>query len=356
MVASLQVTKKHQNQLKQWFLQNQRPLPWRKNRDPYRVWISETMLQQTTTTAVIPFFANFMSVFPTLKHLAKANESSVLEAWAGLGYYSRARNLHRAAKLLVENGGFPESYLELIHYPGIGPYTSRAVSSIAFGENVGVVDGNVIRVLSRFHGQKWQWWNSKVRDEIQSSVDQWVKNTESHITNQALMELGATVCTPQSPSCWHCPLQRDCKARELNLIEQLPLAKPKRPREIWTWKPHVVIKNGKILIVKWNQTPFLKGQWSLPGEAKKMKSAPSKFSYRHSITHHDIFVTVQNSLPMMKFDESKWVRPQDIKKFIPASLVHKALRLHFQSSIASDFVSLLPPTSHRAQGRRDLHE
>lgn len=327
MVATLLVTNKHQALLTEWYLKNQRPLPWRLNRDPYRVWISETMLQQTTTTAVIPFFERFMSKFPTLHHLAQAKEPNVLEAWAGLGYYSRARNLHKAAQQLAKNGGFPRSAAELIEYPGIGPYTSRAVASIAFGEAVGVVDGNVIRVLSRFHGQRWQWWNGKVRDSIQDLADKWVANTQSFITNQALMELGATVCTPQSPSCWHCPLQKDCVARKNDLVAKLPVAKPKRAKEFWSWQAYVNIKNGKLLIVKKSQTPFFKGQWNLPGVAKKLKAPPKQFSYRHSITHHDIYVTVQTSIPMIDLDEKKWISTKEVKKYLPSNLVDKALRL-----------------------------
>src|SRR5688572_19286950 len=129
-------------QLLEWYAQNKRALPWRENRDPYRIWISETMLQQTTTTAVIPYFERFTRKFPDLKTLAKAPQSEVVEAWAGLGYYSRARNLHKSAQALFAAGGFPRRFRELIELPGFGPYTSRSVASLAFDESVGVVDGN----------------------------------------------------------------------------------------------------------------------------------------------------------------------------------------------------------------------
>ncbi|MFN8943830.1 MAG: A/G-specific adenine glycosylase, partial [Pseudobdellovibrionaceae bacterium] len=152
--------------LKTWYLQNQRPLPWRKNQNPYAVWISEVMLQQTTVQAVIPFYERFLKRFPTVKSLADASLDDVYSYWSGLGYYSRARNIHSAAQIIAQNG-FPQSYQQLMFLPGFGPYTARAVSSISFQENVGVVDGNVIRVISRVFGRNDDWWQNKQRDEYQ---------------------------------------------------------------------------------------------------------------------------------------------------------------------------------------------
>jgi len=307
-----------------WYRQNKRPFPWRANRDPYRIWLSETMLQQTTTTAVIPYFERFVARFPTLESLAMAPEPQVLEAWAGLGYYSRARNLHKAAKALQGRGGFPRTYRELIELPGFGPYTSRAVSSLAFGESVGVVDGNVIRVLSRFYGQAWDWWQGKTRDEIQRRADEWVKGVSSYEMNQALMELGRTICTPKSPSCLLCPLRAECIAFKAGRVASLPKPKPRREREVWIWRANVQTRRDQVLICKNDTVPFLKGHWMLPGQARRAKIKPAKFDFKHSITHHDIYVTVDGA--KAKAGDGQWVTLKELRQYAPTSLVEKAVQ------------------------------
>ena len=158
-----------------WYRENKRDLPWRKTRDPYCIWISETMLQQTTSRAVIPFYERFLTSFPTVHDLAKASEGKVMENWAGLGYYSRARNLHKAAKQISKMGEFPKEVDDLLALPGLGPYTARAVASIAFEKPAGVVDGNTIRVLSRFYDWKGEWWKTAGRLWVQETMDEWVQ-------------------------------------------------------------------------------------------------------------------------------------------------------------------------------------
>jgi A/G-specific adenine glycosylase len=313
------------HELLAWYRQNKRELPWRQNRDPYRIWISETMLQQTTTTAVIPFFERFIKLFPDLNALAAAPVTAVVEAWAGLGYYSRARNLHKSAQALHARGGFPQTFEELIELPGFGPYTARSVASLAFGQNVGVVDGNVIRVLSRAEARDWEWWKPKIRDEIQKRADAWVDELPSNEMNQALMELGRTVCMPKQAMCLLCPLQSHCEARRHDKAAELPRPKPRRAREIWHWQPAVSVKNGRILIAKNEHAPFLRGQWLLPGTAARLKSKPAAYHYKHSITHHDIFVTVGTSVPKISISTRKWVTLKEIRQHVPASLVQKAL-------------------------------
>jgi A/G-specific adenine glycosylase len=315
-----------QSSLLDWYRQNRRELPWRENRDPYRIWISETMLQQTTTTAVIPYFIKFVCRFPTLESLAEASAQQVIEAWAGLGYYSRARNLHRASQILNELGAFPTTHLELAELPGFGPYTSRSVASLAFDQSVGVVDGNTIRVLSRAEGQDWDWWHGKVRQKIQARADAWVSGVSSYEMNQALMELGRTICTPKSPSCLLCPLRVSCVSLKRGEIDCRPRAKPRREREIWLWEPVVKIERQRVLIRKNADIPFLRGQWLLPGAARKVKSKPKTFDYRHSVTHHDIYVTIRHTLPKIAEDD-KWIRLEEIRQYVPASLVQKALVL-----------------------------
>ncbi len=331
MITDLDI-EKPKRRLLEWYADNKRALPWRANRDPYCIWISETMLQQTTTTAVIPYFEKFIARFPTLEALATAEQESVLEMWAGLGYYSRARNLHKSAKVLHQAGGFPKTHVALMEFPGFGPYTARAVSSLAFDEEVGVVDGNVIRVLSRFYGRDWDWWQNKARVEIQTLVDQWVAGVPSYEMNQALMELGRTVCTPKIATCMMCPLRLDCTALKENLIFSLPKPKPRRAREIWIWEPQIHRLGEKLMLTKNTTIPFAKGHWVLPGQAKKVQAKPGQFDYKHTITHHDIYVTVRATAPVepaadanTDTEENLWVESKEIRKYAPTSLVQKAL-------------------------------
>ncbi|MGZ3774343.1 MAG: A/G-specific adenine glycosylase [Pseudobdellovibrionaceae bacterium] len=309
--------------LTQWYKKNRRDLPWRANKDPYRIWLSEVMLQQTTVVAVIPYFEKFVSLFPTVHDLAAASEHEVLEAWAGLGYYSRARNLHKAAKAL-SSLGFPQTAEELLELPGFGPYTSRAVASIAFGEKVGVLDGNVIRVLSRRFGLKLEWWSSQGRTHLQKISDELADLGQSDIVNQGLMELGATVCTPQKVACLLCPWAASCISRDKQIIETLPLKKPRKENEVWVWSPVVAIKNEQVALIKNDYAPFLKGQLIFPGTIQKQKNKPKAYDVKHNITHHDIFVQI-SLRKLFSGKDVTWVNRKDIKKVNPSSLLQKIL-------------------------------
>jgi A/G-specific adenine glycosylase len=311
-----------------WYRSVRRELPWRLNKDPYRIWISEVMLQQTTVAAVVPFYEKFMKRFPNVKSLASAPLEDVLEYWAGLGYYSRAKNLHRSAQILAKSG-FPKTHSELIELPGFGPYTSRAVASLAFGEKTGVLDGNVIRILSRRFGIKHKWWSPQGRIELQKIADQLAQVEDPSDLNQAMMELGATICTPQSPACLLCPWAKVCVGREKNLIQKLPLKKPRRQRESWAWHPMIIKRNGRVLCVENTYAPFLKGHWILPGSVELLKTPPKAFDFRGTVTHHDIFVTLMRDKrlkPPSKIG-TKWVTLANLKREIPASLVRKAIEL-----------------------------
>ncbi|WP_148278876.1 A/G-specific adenine glycosylase [Bdellovibrio bacteriovorus] len=310
-------------QLTQWYNKNKRSLPWRENKNPYRIWLSEVMLQQTTVVAVIPYFEKFLQKFPTVQDLANAPEADVMEAWAGLGYYSRARNLHKAAKALAA-GGFPKTAAELLELPGFGPYTSRAVASIAFGEKVGVLDGNVIRVLSRRYGLKLEWWNGKGRDHLQKISDELSLLGQADVVNQGLMELGATVCTPQKIMCMLCPWAATCVSREKNLVEKLPLKKPRKESEVWVWKPLVSIKNQKVALVQNDYAPFLKGQMIFPGEISMEKNKPKAYDAKHNITHHDIFIQITEKKSLTG-KNLQWVDLKELKKVNPSSLLQKVL-------------------------------
>jgi A/G-specific adenine glycosylase len=311
--------------LMNWYRGVKRELPWRKNRDPYRIWVSEVMLQQTTVAAVIPFYERFMKRFPNLRSLAEAPVEDVIENWAGLGYYSRARNLHRSAIALNEKG-FPKTAAELLEFPGFGPYTARAVSSLAFDEKTGVLDGNVIRVLSRRYGMKLEWWKPQARAQLQVLADRLAQVDHPADLNQGMMELGATVCTPQSPTCLLCPWNKECVARHLHAISEYPLRKPRRDREVWHWRPQVIEKKGAVLLIPNTYAPFLKGHWILPGDAELLTAPPPHFDYKGTVTHHDIFVSIARVRQASHSSkEEKWVPLDQLTREIPASMIRKAI-------------------------------
>ena len=225
-------------QLRDWFQGRRRDLPWRVSdarglRDPYNTWVSEIMLQQTRVEAVIPYFENFLQQFPTVQALAEAAEEDVLKAWAGLGYYRRARYLHAAAKKVAADfhGEFPNHAAGLLALPGVGVYTSAAVASLSFGERVPVVDGNVKRVVSRWAGLELASDDPALHRAAEEQGAKWMLDLpagELHAAgelNEALMELGATVCLPRNPSCETCPVSAKCQALALNRVQDLPLAK-----------------------------------------------------------------------------------------------------------------------------------
>lgn len=319
------VSKSEVHSLVDWYHQNKRPLPWRSSKDPYKIWLSEVMLQQTTATAVIPYYQNFLKVFPDLESLAQSPIERVFLAWSGLGYYSRARNLHKAASKLVKN--FPKTAAELIQIPGFGPYTSRSVASIAFEEPVGVLDGNVIRFLSRYYNYGWKSWVSEDRKIMQELADSWAQKpllAPSQV-NQALMELGATICTPKSASCGLCPLQKTCmSAFDIKTQEKLPLKKPKRQQELWLWEPEILLRNGHCGLTENKYAPFLSGHLIPPGKAKKITKKPADFYLTATVTHHKIFVKPQ---VLKKHPKGLvWVRQDELQQKSPSSLVRKVYR------------------------------
>ncbi len=313
-----------QSDLIAWYQENKRILPWRQNRDPYRIWISEVMLQQTTVTAVIPYYEKFLTRFPNVHTLAEAEPGDVIEMWAGLGYYSRARNLHKSAKILAKDKFLDKAHL-LLELPGFGPYTSRAVSSLAFGEPVGVLDGNVIRVLSRFHGLKLNWWENKEKLKLQELSDKLAFTELSSDINQGLMELGATICTPKKPVCLLCPWKKRCVAFDKGIVEQIPLPKPKPQFEIWLWTLNPVVKNGKIFMQQNAATPFLKNVLFPPGRAKQVAKKPADYDIKHGVTKYDIFIKIEN-MALKTSGLGEWVTIADVKKINPTSLMTKILK------------------------------
>lgn len=213
-----------------WFAQYKRDLPWRRTKDPYRIWLSEIMLQQTRVAAALPYYERFLESFPDVKGLAEAPEEEVLRLWAGLGYYSRARNLQKAARQIVErhDSKFPEKIEDALELAGIGNYTAAAILSIAYGKKVAVLDGNVARVLARLGGVRGDLRNGSRWQELQKMTDTLLTRESAGTWNEAMMELGATVCTPRSPQCLLCPVAQFCEARKQGLAEEIPEKRQKR--------------------------------------------------------------------------------------------------------------------------------
>lgn len=313
-----------QKSLLRWYQRVFRPLPWRQTQDPYQIWISETMLQQTTVQAVVPYFERFLERFPHVDALAQAPLEEVLHSWAGLGYYNRAKNLHKAAQI-ISRQGFPRTHEKLLELPGFGPYTSRAVASLAFEQKVGVLDGNVIRVLCRKMGWSIEWWKTNERQKLQNLADQLAQVSEPHMLNQALMELGATVCTPRNPTCHSCPWSQSCSSRAQNLQDRLPLPRPKKEAEIWLWETSPQIKKDKLVLIQNLQAPFLKNEWIFPGVFKKVKSKPKGFQVSHGITKYQIFVKIKPNKTRLAQKEIKLVAPENLSRINPSSLLTKVL-------------------------------
>lgn len=250
-----------------WYDSRTREMPWRDHPDPYAVWVSEIMLQQTQVETVKSYFSRFMHAFPTLKALAEAPQQAVLKAWEGLGYYTRARNLQKAAQQLMGQGGeLPTSSAAWATLPGIGPYTAAAISSISFGEYAPVVDGNVARVFARFLGWKEDFQKWPAREKLAAWLQSYIeKSKRPGDFNQAMMDLGATVCTPRNPRCSLCPLKKGCVAFEQNLQEALPV-KPLRKKIPVRRVVSLEIRDrqGRVLLAQRVHEKLLHGLWELP--------------------------------------------------------------------------------------------
>ena len=250
-----------------WYRANRRDLPWRHTRDPYCIWVSEIMLQQTRVAAVLGYYARFLDALPTVEALAAAPEEQLMKLWEGLGYYSRARNLQKAAREIVERGGFPKTYGELLKLPGVGDYTASAVAAIAFGQREAAVDGNVLRVVTRLtdcHDDILAPATKKaVRAQLQSVMP--MEETDIRIFNQSVMELGATLCGPNgAPKCAECPVAELCLGRARGTAETLPVKAPKAARRIEEKTVFLLLRDGKIALRKRPDTGLLAGLWEFP--------------------------------------------------------------------------------------------
>lgn len=289
-----------------WYRENARDLPWRRTRDPYRVWVSEIMLQQTRVAAVLGYYARFLEAFPTVEALAAAPEEQLLKLWEGLGYYSRARNLQKAARQVMELGGFPDTYAGLLKLPGIGDYTAAAVASASFARAEPAVDGNVLRVVTRLTDCHDDIAVPQTKKNIRTQVRTIFPESEADIRifNQALMELGATVCVPNGPpKCLFCPVQGLCLGRARGTAESLPVKAPKKARRVEEKTVFLFLRNGRIALRKRPASGLLAGLWEFPnvegaldepaaGEAARTWGLEPK-AWKNRLTSKHIFSHVE---------------------------------------------------------------
>ncbi len=320
----------HQTQLDllHWYDRAKRDLPWRRTRDPYAIWISEIMLQQTRVAAVIPYYQRFLKQFPDPAALAAAPEEDLLTAWAGLGYYSRARNLQKAARQIVEHGGFPRDYEEILKLAGIGAYTAAAVASIAFDQPRAVVDGNVRRVLARLHNDAGLDVNPKA---AQAAADQLLERDHPARWNQAVMELGATVCVPKNPLCLLCPVAKSCAAHKAGTQNEIP-AKRVKPEAEQHQRTLLVIRRaaGETEEYLLAPSPRVKGFWDLPEPFPGAREGAELGAFKHTITHRNYTFTVREAklAKNAKAPASyQWIAKGGLHEIPLGTTAKKALRL-----------------------------
>lgn len=342
-----------QRQLLDWYDQNKRELPWRKDKNPYKIWISEVMLQQTRVETVIPYYKRFIKKFPSLLHLANAEEEEVIKAWEGLGYYSRARNLHTAAKEVVAKyrGQMPNTYEEISSLKGVGPYTAGAILSIAFDQKFAAVDGNVLRVAARLFALTDDIKKVATRKKVERLMLAVIPDHAPGDFNQALMELGATVCTPTSPTCLLCPLREVCQGFAKGIQEELPIKKKAKPPQkipvVFLWIEH----DGHILLEKRDHSGLLAQMWGLPTlEQVSPENATSKIekyvtssvsweeigTFDHLFSHRHWQVSLIRLGVVRKDDchvkkRQRWVRIQDVSNIALANVYRKAWKIGLSS-------------------------
>lgn len=355
-ITSRARSKRLRERLLAWYDKSHRDLPWRRSRDPYAIWISEAMLQQTRVETVIPYYERFLERFPDVEALATADRDDVFEVWAGLGYYSRARNLHRAALMVMEEfeGSIPDNVVALRRLPGVGRYTAGAVAAIAFDRPEAVVDGNVVRVLSRLLDIRADVSRKDVVERLWDEAGRLAEGPRPGDFNQALMELGATVCTPRSPRCEHlCPMKRLCHGRASGDVESLPnKPKKKQPRPVAAvaaWLP----RRDRVLLVQRPDQGLLANLWELPGGELPTAAEPKDHvvailreriglevrdpmasgTVEHVFTHLRLrlhvfrFQSVAGRVRLRDHQAHRWVRPSRLPDLAQATLNRKTLEL-----------------------------
>jgi len=349
--------------LLKWYDRRRRDLPWRRTRGPYRVWVSEIMLQQTQTETVKPYFRRFLRRFPSVRALAEAPADAVMKAWEGLGYYARARNLHRAAKIISSGfgGRLPESPEDLVKLPGIGRSTAGAISSIAFGRDAPVLDGNVARVLCRVFRIRRNPRESRTREKLWATTRELLPPNRAGDFNQALMDLGATVCVPRNPRCTLCPLATWCLARAHGEQDKLPVKRKRKPSPHYDVAVGVIRRGKRLLIDRRKPEGLLGGLWEFPGGKRKENESLERclareireelgirvkvirplISVPHAYTHFRITLHVYECRSVSGVPraigcaEWRWVRPEELDRYAFPSANRKviaALRMTFRTA------------------------
>ena len=337
------MTTQFARQLLDWYAENARELPWRGHPDPYAVWVSEIMLQQTRVETVIPYFQRWLERFQTVSALANAPQGEVLSLWEGLGYYSRARNLHKAARQVVSKfkGEIPQDIKNLTTLPGIGRYTAAAIASIAFGKNEPALDGNIRRVLSRVFNVTDPTRSSPGERLLWSLAEEHLPPGQAGDFNQAMMDLGATICLPKKPDCPTCPVMAICQAHALGIQEKRPVPRTKAKIPHHTVTAAVIQQDNKVMIVQRPQDGLLGGMWEFPGGKREpgeelaaclrreiieelgaeIKIRSPFGIFKHAYTHfrvtlHAFLCTLNGSQPQLKeHTDLRWVLPEDLDEF-----------------------------------------
>lgn len=355
MIKTPQEIRRFHSQLLTWFDKNQRQLPWRQNQHPYRIWVSEVMLQQTQVNTVLDFYQKFMNRFPTLASLAAADPEEVLKYWEKMGYYARARNLHRAAQKVMQNfdGKIPDDYQQFRRLPGVGEYIAAAVLSLAFNQPCAVVDGNVKRVLARRLLIETPVNQPPAKREFQNLADHLLDRERPAQYNQAMMELGALICRPQKPLCTECPVQSGCKAFESDRQADFPVKVKSKTVPHHHLAAGVVFRGDEVLIVKRPATGLLGGLWEFPNERILAREKPEQACQRivrkitslnveingfltqiqHAYTHFKITVEVyrctftEGVVHLNGPVDFRWIKPAAFDKFPFTGATHKFLTL-----------------------------
>jgi len=314
--------------LLRWYDAHHRDLPWRRTRDPYQIWVSEIMLQQTRAQTVIPYYERFLDRFPTAAALARASEAEVLACWSGLGYYSRARRLRDAARLI--DGTFPRDFDAIRRLPGVGDYTAAAIASIAFDLPHAVLDGNVMRVIARVTKDSADIGAAATRARFRQIAQQWLDPRRPGAFNEALMELGATICLPRAPQCRVCPLAANCAAHRAGCAERLPVKLRRKTPEKIAAVVVVARRRGRILL--WQRPAVsrrLAGFWELPSpeHLPSPTSLRTIGTFRHTITHHHYAFTVCTADVVRARKPLQWLPIADLATIAPSTTARKALRI-----------------------------
>jgi A/G-specific adenine glycosylase len=340
-----------------WYLQKKRELPWRNTRNPYFIWLSEIILQQTRVQQGTPYYERFISRFPTVFDLANAEEQEVLNYWQGLGYYSRARNLHKTAKIIAndKNGFFPENYKEILSLPGIGPYTAAAIASFSYNLPYAVLDGNVFRVLSRLYNEPTPIDSTQGKKTFNLLADELLNINDPATHNQAMMEFGAMQCTPRNPNCEDCPLMNNCLAFENNTVSNLPLKEKKTKVRNRFLHYFIVHQKDKVALYKREKKDIWQHLYEPPLAETEINTEMTQLinhssfpeniegssiklihTQQHLLSHQKLHISFyqaeQKELKTLNEGSLQWVKINELEDFPVPKPIHDFFEKHLDTS------------------------